>query len=137
MTSSRRAAIARLLLLVLPFHALLAVGLDLRGPAHFHVHDDEDDHAHRHAHEHGLIEHHHHAAADRSVVPVEDGALDSRDATEEIASGWSSTMCAALPSAAEPWHVAGAATGVAAGPADRPKTRFPGRLERPPRLLHA
>jgi hypothetical protein len=122
---------------VLPFHALLAVGLDLRGPAHFHVHDDEDDHAHRHAHEHGLIEHHHHATADRSVVPVEDGAPDSRDVAEEIASGWSSTMCAALPSTAEPRHVAGTATGVAAGPADRLKTRFPGRLERPPRLLHA
>ena len=133
--SSRRAAIARLLLLVLPFHALTAVYLDLRGPAHFHVHDDADadDGAHSHVDDHGRIEHHRHAAADRSVVTVED-ALDSHEATEEVSFGWSSTMCAALVSAAAPLHVARAASGIVAGPAHLLKTRFPGRLERPPRL---
>jgi hypothetical protein len=133
--SSGRSAIARLLLLVLPFHALTAVYLDLRGPAHFHVHDDADadDGLHAHADEHGRIEHHRHAAADRSVVTVED-ALDSRELAEEISSGWSSTMCAALVSTATPLHVARVASGIVAGPAHLLQTRSPGRLERPPRL---
>jgi hypothetical protein len=133
--SPGRSAVARFLLLVLPFHALTAVYLDLRGPAHFHVHDeaDADDGAHSHADGHGRIEHHRHAAADRSVVTVED-ALDSRELAEEISSGWSSTMCAALVSAAAPLHVARAVSGIVAGPAHLLKTRTPGRLERPPRL---
>lgn len=137
MISSGRSAIARLLLLVLPFHALTAVYLDLRGPAHFHVHDaaDADDDAHPHAHDYGGIEHHRHAAADGSVVTVEDEALDSRELAEEISSGWSATMCAALVSAAAPLHAPRAASGIVIAPAHLLKTRFPGPLERPPRLL--
>jgi hypothetical protein len=135
--SPARAAIARLVLLVLPFHALTAVYLDLRGPAHFHVHDeaDADDHGHPHAHDHGGILHHHHAPADRSVVTVEDEALDSHELAGEISSGWSATMCAALVSAAAPLHAPRAASGIVITPAHLLKTRFPGRLERPPRLL--
>lgn len=131
-----RAAIARLLLLVLPFQALTAIALDLRGPAHFHVHDDADADDHGPAHDHGGVEHHRHAAADLSVIPVEDDALDSHEA-EEIASGWSATMCAVLVSAAESLRIPGTASGAVAGPAQHLKTRFPGRLERPPRLLRA
>lgn len=139
MRPRRRSAIARLLLLVLPFHALIAVGLDLRGPAHFHVHDeaDEDRHGHPQVHDHARIEHHHHAAVDRSVVPVEDDLLDSHEAQEEMSSGWSATMCAALVSTAAPSGVPGAASSGVSGSAPLLKTRFPGRLERPPRFLHA
>ena len=134
--SSGRAAIARLVLLVLPFHALTAIYLDLRGPAHFHIHDaaDADDHAHPHPHDHDRIKHHRHAAGDRSVVTVDDDAIDSHELAEEIASGWSAAMCAALVSAAAPFPVPEAASGVLAGPAQFLKTRVPGRLERPPRL---
>ncbi len=137
--SSGRSAIARLLLLVLPFYALTAVYLDLRGPAHFHVHDeaDADHHAHPHAHDSGPIEHHRHAAADRSVVTVEEEALDSHALAEEIFSGWSSTLCAALVSAAAPLHAPRAAGGIVIVPAHLLKTRFPGRPERPPRLARA
>src|SRR4029453_16155519 len=120
----------------LPFHALTAIYLDLRGPLHFHVHDEagSDSDGHSHAHEHGGIEHHRHAPADRSVVTVGDKALDSHALAEEISSGWSATMCAVLVSAAAPLHVPGAASGIVAGPAHLLKTRVPGRLERPPRL---
>ena len=134
-TSSGRAAIARLLLLALPFHALTAIYLDLRGPAHFHVHDEAGANDHGYPHEHGGVEHHRHATVDQSVVPVEDDALDSHELAEDISSGWSATMCAALVSAAAPLHVARTASGIVAGPAYLLKTRFPGRLERPPRLL--
>src|SRR4249919_2295804 len=111
--SSRRSAIARLLLLVLPFHALTAVYLDLRGPAHFHVHDEAgvDEDAHPHAHDHGGIDHHRHAPADGSVVTVGDEALDSHELAEEVSSGWSATMCAALVSGAAPLHAPRAASG--------------------------
>jgi hypothetical protein len=134
--SSGRAAIATLMLLVLPFHALTGIYLDLRGPAHFHVHDEAgaDDHGHPHARDHGGIGHHRHAAGDQSVVTVDDDAIDPHESAEEISSGWSATMCAALASAAAPLHVPGAASGIVAGPAHLLKTRFPGRLERPPRL---
>jgi hypothetical protein len=135
--SSGRSAIARFLLLVLPFHALTAVYLDLRGPAHFHAHDEAgvDDDAHRHGHDHAGIEHHHHAPADGSVVAVEDEVLDSHALAEEVSSGWSATMCAALVSAAAPLHAPRGASGIVIVPEHLLKTRFPGRLERPPRLL--
>ena len=135
--SSGRSAIARLLLLMLPFHALTAIYLDLRGPAHFHVHDaaDADEHGHPRAHDHDGIEHHRHAPADGSVVTVEDEALDSHELAEEISSGWSATMCAALVSAAAPLPAPRAASGIVIAPAHLLQTRFPGPLERPPRLL--
>ena len=133
--SSGRSAIAGIVLLALPFHALTAIYLDLRGPAHFHVHDEAGADDHGHPHDHGAIEHHRHAAADQSVVPVEDDALDSHELAEEISSGWSATMCAALVSAAAPLDLPRAASDVVIGPAYLLKTRIPGRLERPPRLL--
>lgn len=70
------------------------------------------------------------------MIPVEDDALDSHEA-EEIASGWSATMCAVLVSAAEPLRIPETVGGAIAGPAQYLQTRFPGRLERPPRLPRA
>jgi len=134
--SSGRAAIVGLLLLALPFHALTAIYLDLRGPAHFHVHDEADADDHGHPHDHDGIQHHRHAPADRSVVTVEDEALDAHELADEISSGWSATMCAALVSTAVRPRALRAASGIVAGAADPLKTRFPGRLERPPRLTH-
>jgi len=140
MTGRSRRAVTRLLLLVLPFHALTAVYLDLRGPAHFHHHHevDDDDHDHPDSHDHGSVERHHHPTSDQSVVAVEDGATLDPNALEEGApSGWSATMCAALVSAGSVLQLPRLADGIV--PAREPylQTRFPGRLERPPRRHRA
>ena len=129
-----RHAVARLLLLVLPFHALTAVYLDLRGPAHFHHHHEVDDDDH----DHGIVERHHHSASDQSVVPVEDGAaLDAHALEEGTSSGWSATMCVALVSAGVALQLPQLTGGIVPGREPYLQTRYSGRLERPPRYTRA
>src|SRR5262249_866074 len=105
MASPGAFTVACALALTLPFQALTAVYLDVRGPAHIHVDSADDDHIHphdhgqEHSHSHAQngVEHHHHHAHDRSVVVVhEDGLPDSRALDEETTSGWSGTMLAVL-----------------------------------------
>jgi hypothetical protein len=130
-----REAVTWLLLLALPFHALTAIYLDLRGPAHFHHHHEMDDHDHGdHHRDHGNVERHHHSAFDQTVVTVEDdAALDPHALEEGAPSGWSATMCVALVSAGPSLQLPGRMGGIVPGPETLLQTRFPGRLERPPR----
>jgi hypothetical protein len=141
MVARSRWAVTRLLLLVLPFYALTAVYLDLRGPAHFHHHHhalDDDDHGRPHGHDHDAVERHHHPAADQSVVAVEDDAvLDAHALEEGGPSGWSATMCAALVSAGAALDLPRLTDGFVTGREPLLQTRFPGRLERPPRYYRA
>lgn len=125
--SRKSCAIAWLLALAMPFQALTAVYLDVRGPAHFHVEHD-DDHDHHHAHG---VEHHHHHHDDRSVVAVHDHDLPLQ---EEAASGWSGTMLVALPAGAARLQLLETSSGLTPAQAPLLQTRFPGRLERPPRI---
>ena len=131
MASLMRPAVTLLLLLALPFHALTAVYLDLRGPAHFHL----DDEMHEHSHGHDHPERHHHHAGDPTVVTVEDDArLESLALEESTASGWSATMCVALVSAGASLHLPRLPNDIAPGREPLLQTRFLGRLERPPRI---
>ena len=121
----------------MPFHALTALYLDRLGPAHFHFDDQAQEHAqghsHRHAHDHS--ERHHHPADDRTVLTVEDdAALASQAPEESTASGWSASMCVALVAPRAAMHPPQLPDGIA--PAREPllKSRFLGRLERPPRV---
>lgn len=135
-----RRAVTRLLLLVLPFHALIAVYLDLRGPAHFHDHHelDDHDHGHPHRHDHGTVQRHYHPAFDQSVVTVEGGAvLDPHALEEGASSGWSATMCVALVSAGPSLQLPRLTDGIVPEREPRLQTRFLGRLERPPRYPRA
>jgi len=127
-----RHAVIWLLLSVLPFQALTAVYLDLRGPAHFYL---DDDHEREHGHAHGHLERHHHPAGDPTVVTAEDGAALESHALEEGTSGWSATMCAAAVSARASSALPAVANGAILNRARLLQTRFLGRLERPPRLL--
>jgi hypothetical protein len=120
----------------MPFQALTAVYLDVRGPAHIHVEHDHGHHDRGHAHSHGQghVERHHHHPHDSSVVAVHDDSLPSHFASEEeIPSGWSGTMLVALVTSASPQL-----PETRDGPTSRREpllqTRFPGRLERPPRI---
>ena len=120
-----------LLVLAMPFHALTAVYLDLRGPAHFHVHHEHDDDGGDH--DHGRLERHYHPALDPSVVTTEDDAtLDGHALAEGVSPGWSA-LCLALVSAAPSWHQPRASGGIVPGSESRLLTRSLGRLERPPR----
>src|SRR4030095_4367356 len=100
-----RSAIAWLLAVTMPFQALLAVYLDVRGPGHYHIQSDiaANDHgqahvtahlalAHGHSHVHGeqAVEHHHHHRADPTVVTVQNSCLSSPllARSEDIISGW-------------------------------------------------
>ena len=120
-------AVVAVVLLVLPLQALTAVYLDLVGPAHFHV-------GHHHGHDH--VERHHHHHGDPSVVAAGDqDLLEQLALKEETAPGWSSTMVAAVA----PDRVSLALADTSQVPVPRLElrlqTRFPGRLERPPRPL--
>ena len=132
-----RPAIAWLVLLAMPFHALTAVYLDRLGPAHFHLDDEQHEHARgdssRHGHDHS--ERHHHPADDPTVVALEDDpALASQAPEESTASGWSASMCVALVAPRAAMHPPRLPDGIV--PAREPllKSRFLGRLERPPRV---
>ena len=131
-----RNAVIWILLSVLPFQALTAVYLDLRGPAHFHL-DDDDIHeaGHGRTHAHSQLERHHHPAGDPTVVTAEDDAALESHALEEGSSGWSATMCAAAVSAGASSDLPVMAHGAILNRARLLQTRFLGRLERPPRLL--
>jgi len=130
-----RNAVIWLLLSVLPFQALTAVYLDLRGPAHFHLDDDE---VHERDHAHAQLERHHHPAGDPTVVTAEgDPALESHAPEESTASGWSATMCVALVSADALLDLPWTPNGMTAGREPLFRTRFLGRLERPPRIDRA
>ena len=134
MTVLARSAVTWLLLLAMPFQVVTAVYLDLRGPAHFHVDDGIDEHDHGQSHFHGRdgIERHHHPVADESVVVVEDAAVLDSHPLE--APGWSSTMCVALISTVPLPNVPAPMNAIVAAPDPFLQTRFPARLERPPRF---
>lgn len=132
MAPLKRLAVIWVLLLVLPFHALTAAYLDLRGPAHFHLDDESHEHddGHSHSHGQGHLERHHHLAGDPTVVAV------SEDPLEEGPSGWSATMCVALLSARGALQPPRLSSGITPGRDALLQTRFLERLERPPRILH-
>jgi hypothetical protein len=129
--------VAWLVTLVMPFQVLTGVYLDTRGPAHFHVGHDDDHHDRGHVHSHGQgqVEHHHHHPHDSSVVTIHDDSLPSHLALEEeTPSGWSGSMLVALVTSGaspQPPEMRDSVT-----PKREPllRTRFPGRLERPPRI---
>ena len=143
----RRACIW-LLLAAVPFHALTALYLDWRGPAHLHdngavssrqgydhVHEGAARHGHyAHVHGHLLPERHHHSSDDRTVVEVDSRAGSS---TAAISSGWSATMVAVLVSAAPDFSLPPRASVRHSGAASFPAIHFFSRLERPPRASHA
>jgi len=86
-----RVLAALILALVVPFYALTAVLLDVRGPAHVHV---GHSHEHGHSRAHGGIAHHHHHHDDHSVVIVHRDGVPEEPAAAET--GRSGTMVAAL-----------------------------------------
>src|SRR5262245_50219632 len=88
-TGGRSCLLAWLLAAVLPFQALTAVYLDVRGPGHVHVGGSA-------GHSHDGIGHHYHASDDASVVLIHDGSL-LQAALEDEASGRSSLRLSALP----------------------------------------
>lgn len=145
MTPLGRAAMVSLLVPALALRALTALYVELQGPLHFHLDDDHhehrdqgDGHAHAHSHGHGHSERHHHPAGDPTVVTLEDHAgLDGPASEETAARGWSATMCVALVSAHAWPDPPPAPNGIAPANEKRLQTRFPGRLERPPRPASA
>lgn len=138
-----RAALVWLLVPALAFRALTALYVELQGPLHFHIDDDHHerhDHGdgHAHSHGHGHSERHHHPAGDPTAVTLEDHAgLDGLAPEETVARGWSATMCVALVSARAWPDPPTAPNGVTPANETRLQTRFPGRLERPPRPASA
>jgi hypothetical protein len=87
-----------------------------------------------HSHGQGRVEHHHHHPHDSSVVTVHDDSLPSQLALEEeTPSGWSGTMLVAIVTSASPQPLE-MRDGPTPKPEPLPQTRFPGRLERPPRI---
>jgi hypothetical protein len=131
-----RTTVVWLVALLTPFQGLTAVYLDVLGPAHFHAGHDDDDHHDRgqvHSHGQGQVEHHHHHPHDSSVVTVHDGLPSQLALEEEIASGWSGIMLVALVTSASP-QLPEMRDGLTPSREPLLKTRFPGRLERPPRI---
>jgi hypothetical protein len=111
--ADRSRTLAWVLALVLPFQALTAVYLDVRGPAH-----------------------HHHHPHDHSVVAIHDHGVPGSPALEEEGrSGWwSATMLVALTANDGSLQLLQPSNGVAPIQSPRFKTRFPMGLERPPRI---
>ena len=147
-------AIIWLLALIMPFQVLTAVHLDVRGPLHFHVegghgkhhHDSgperergsSHDYGHYLPHFHGQhhVERHHHHPHDSSVVTVRDHGLSEPLALKaEITPGWSATMLAALLATSALLLLRATPGGLMPRPELLLQTRFPGRLERPPRTI--
>src|SRR5690349_13403002 len=119
MARSLRSMVACLVVLLVPFQAITAMYLDIRGPLHFHVaiadadddpqhhghahaHPQQHAHPHLHAHAHGHahdarhLERHHHDPNDASVVTIGGGLLDPAALKGENPSGWSSVMLVAI-----------------------------------------
>jgi hypothetical protein len=131
-----RRAVAWFLLLCLPVHGLTVVYLSFWGPSHFHLQDE--DHDHPHAHGPGHVDRHHHPAADASVVTVEaDAALDAHALEDGALPAWSGAVFPAMVSIALSPSPARTGNGIEPVPDAPVKTRFLGRLERPPRLALA
>ena len=142
MASIIQTAFAWLLVLVMPFQALTAVYLDVLGPAHYHAHfPAENEHRHEYGHDHhghshgqGDVERHHHQAADSSVVTVHsDGALEFLALEAENTSGWSGSMLVTLVGEAATPQLSLMSARLTPPIELLLQTRFPGRLERPPR----
>jgi hypothetical protein len=128
-----RHALVWVIVPALAFRALTALHLDLHGPLHFHVdwlheHEHEDD-AHAHSHAHG--ERHHHAPGDPTVVTLEDHDPLAHG-EEEAARGWSATMCVAAAPSHASLHPPPLQNRFAIAGEALFRTRFLGRLERPP-----
>jgi hypothetical protein len=133
-----RSAIAWLLLLFLPVHGLTVVYLAFWGPPHFHLEGGDHDHADAHTHTPGHVERHHHPAADASVVTVEaEPALDAHALEDGTLPAWSGAVFPAMVSSARSPFPARTGNAIAPSPDAPVKTRFLGRLERPPRLAPA
>lgn len=129
-----------LLLLALPFQGASAVYLQVRGPGHSHFDGDAVEHAARpvHPHRHDGVEHHHHPPGDRTVVEVEEDAVVESLAQEETTGqGGSGGVFPALVSAARSETLSQPSNGAITGQDPPFRTRFLGRLERPPRIAQA
>lgn len=134
-----RRAVAWLGLLLIPCHILTALYLDLLGPAHFHLdhelHEHDDSAHHHHEHRHIHAEQHTHPLDDATVVMVDDDASFESHAPEESATtGGAAASFLALVSGGLPSGLQLCSIGVQAAPESLPESRFPERLERPPRL---
>lgn len=127
-----RLGITWLLVLLMPFQALTAVYLDVLGPAHFHF--EHDHHGSLPSHGQDRIERHHHHQDDLSVVTVHDDGLLEPFASGETPSGWSSSMLAVLSAGGASLQPSQPSNELAPRAEHFLYTRFPGRLERPPRI---
>jgi hypothetical protein len=139
MASLARLRVVWLLVMLLPFQPLTGAVLDIFGPAHVHLglhghadhgnadHADDDYDDHGHDHHHAPFDRHRHAAADATVITLDDGHH------EDGPTGWSGTLCVVLP-CVPPRVPAVALVRVHETPADdRISSRFLDPLERPPR----
>jgi hypothetical protein len=154
MSRHARFAVVWLLSLLVPFQVLIAAYLDVLGPAHFHVGRQHDGHRHDrlperqrgtnpdhghyipHFHAQHQVERHHHHPHDPSVVTVLDhGLSESLALKDETAPGWSATMLVVLLAIGASLLLRTLSGGLTPQPETLPKTRFPGRLERPPRII--
>jgi hypothetical protein len=120
------------LLTIMPFQGLVVAYLEHRGPAHFHVDHDFFEHADD-GHTHDHPERHHHRAGDQTVVAVED-VLDSIALEEETVQGGATMTLVALVSPDGSLHRSRRPDGLLPADTPLPKSRFLGRLERPPRI---
>jgi hypothetical protein len=120
--------LAWLVAAVLPFQALTAVYLDVRGPGHVHVGGGA-------GHSHDGIGHHYHASDDASVVLIHDGSLLQAALEDETSSGRSSLQLSALPAGAAPSFHPRTRSHAAIFRSTFPQPQPPQRLERPPRLF--
>ena len=124
---------------VVPFHALTALYLDWRGPAHVHVaethvHVHASPHGHYgHVHGHSSVERHHHPVDDPSVVQLDSHA----GTTVTLPSGRSATMIAVLVSSSPSLVPPRTADVRPAASNPFPLVHFPPGLERPPRAFLA
>lgn len=123
---------AWLLIVAVPFHALTALYLDGRGPAHFHP--DAGALEHEQFHDHDGIGRHHHPADSNFVLSNAAPALDP--ALEE-AIGRSATMIAALVSDDAGFLLPLLDRHRYSSPRPLPQILFATRLERPPRADRA
>jgi hypothetical protein len=128
------------LVVAMSLQGLIIGYLNLRGPAHFHLAHEVSENAHDHHaqfHGHDQVEHHHHDAGDETVVIVEDHSVIEAIAAEEGSAQGGSAKFAVLVLAGAPLHLPRMPNGGIASRDRQLKSRFPDRLERPPRVQPA
>jgi len=105
-------------------HVVEAMGLKARGR-----------HVHSHTHGGPAVERHHHQPGDSSVVTIDDHGLPVDFAVKEETTGWSGAMLVTLPASGPSMQFPAGLSAPLPQPEHFLKSRTPGRLERPPRLI--